>query len=147
MSLYNPPTHIVARLTQFDPLLRIRWGDHSLCWLFERKLTKDRWVDPGSYSDRQGDEFIAARDGYVEVLRCEKEQLDERVFFTLWCSDVWRHGGAAKTDRLLRAHEESVKAGKRAKFLDDCYDMAIERYNFANTLTATKHELHPDKVS
>jgi len=48
MPLYTPSKSFVERLAQFDPLLRIRWGDHSLCWLIERKLTKDRWIDPGT---------------------------------------------------------------------------------------------------
>jgi hypothetical protein len=104
-------------------------------------------VDPDTYSDKQQDEYVAARDGYVEVLRCRKEQLDDRVFFTLWYTDIWRRGGAARVEQGLRAHEEAVKAGRRAKWLDDIYTMAVERYNFANMLSSTKHELHPDKVS
>jgi len=44
--LYNPPDHITRRLAQFYSLLRIRWGDHSVCWLIERKLIERESNDP-----------------------------------------------------------------------------------------------------
>jgi len=138
MPLYSPPNHFIERLHVFDPLLRIRWSDVQSCWLIERKLTRGQWISPDIYTSMQYEDFVCARDGYVPVLFCEKTQLDERVFFTLWMGDIWRRGGAQTVADQMEANETQQQIASRAGWLDDVYNQAKEHYFTMNSLSPTR---------
>ena len=72
-------------------------------------------------------------------------QLDDRVLFTLWATDLYRRGGAQAVADEIEHMEEQARLASRNTALDNMYQMAIERYNWANTLSPTKMVLHPDR--
>jgi len=141
MSLYDAPKSFVRRLQAYDPLLRIRWSDWEQRWRVERRLTHARSIDPGLFREHQYEEFIARCDGYIPALYCQKEQLDERVFFTLWCNDIQRHGGGKAMADLLEREEAAYRSKSRAKWLSDVYDQAKDYYGLMNSLTPTQRTL------
>ena len=130
MALYDPPASFTQRLARFDPLLRIRWSDSEQRWLIERKITRSRPV-PAKWFRRHED-FVAARDGYVHVLACQKNQLDERVFLTLWHGDIWRQGGARQVADRMDAQMDGDAERQRQGWLDDVEYAAREAYDSMN---------------
>ena len=141
MALFTAPTRFVQRLNATDSHLRIRWSDYEERWRIERKITFGQSIDPNLFKETQYEEFLARREGYIPVLYCGREQLDERVFFTLWVNDIQRRGGGKQVADVLEREEEAYRTISRAKWLDDIYVQAKERYDYANTLSASKRQL------
>lgn len=138
MPLFDPPKSFVRQLQAYDPLLRIRWSDFERRWRIERKLTHARSIDPGLFKENQYEEFVARQDGYIPVLYAGKEQLDYRVFFTLFVNDIQRMGGAAKVAAMMEQEEAAYRSASRAKWLDNIYEQARDRWTYINQLSSTK---------
>lgn len=134
MALYEAPKEFVARLRAYDPLLRVRWSDVEARWRIERKITRGRWIDPGNFHDSQREDFVSASEGYIPVLFCEKNQLDERVFITLWANDVWRRGGANRVSDEMESAEAMKRKASRARWLDDVWMAAKSYKDYMNTV-------------
>lgn len=96
MPLYHPPKDFVKRLTNYDPLLRVRYSDHKKAWLVERKVRRSR-LTYGNSPDP--DVRQRTHDGYIHVF--STPVLDGRVFIALEEGDMWRMGGAAALNRKL----------------------------------------------
>jgi len=128
MPLFTAPKHFVQRLQEFDPLLRIRFSDYENRYRIERKVRQKRNVD-GLINP---EERIAAHDGYECVLKVRANQLDARVFYTLWWGDIQRIGGPdaymAQLDREDAAREEQ----RQTRFLDLIETATRDRYNYMN---------------
>lgn len=139
--LFDAPKSFVRQLKSFDPLLRIRWSDWEERWRLERRITHARSIDPGLFLATDYEEFVARRDGYLPILFCRKEQLDERIFETLWMADMHRHGGAKRMHDEAERMEVERRTKSRAKYLDDVYYKAKERWNYANSLSSQKRQL------
>ena len=138
MPLFDAPQGFVQRLRAYDNRLRVRWSDWECRWRIERKITYGRSMDPDLFKESQYEEFVARRDGWLGVLYCKKEQLDERVLFTLWVNDIQRQGGATTLCNRWEAEEEAYRKGRRAKWLDDTYEQARDRWQYINQLSPTK---------
>jgi hypothetical protein len=134
MALYDAPKSFVRRLQAYDPLLSVRWSDWEQRWRIERRLTHARSIDPGLFKEHQYEEFAARCAGRVPVLNCSKEQLDNRVFFTLWVNDIQRRGGGQKVADALEREEAAYYSKSRAKWLDTVYNQAKDYYTWMNTL-------------
>jgi len=134
MSLYDAPKSFVQRLRAYDPLLRIRWSDWEQRWRIERRITFGRSIDPGLFKESQYEEFVARCQGHIAVLYCQKEQLDTRVFFTLWMNDIQRQGGSKAVADRLEEEEAIYRTKSRAKWLDDVYVQAREKYDYMNAV-------------
>lgn len=141
MPLFDAPKAFVQRLRAYDNMLRIRWSDFERRWRIERKIAHARSIDPGLYKESDYEQFVARREGYLPILFCQREQLDNRILYTLWASDMQRQGGGAKVADRLTAYEEAFRLHKRAKWLDDVYNQAKDYYNWMNTLTSTQRSL------
>lgn len=136
--LYTPPKSFCERLKEFDSALRVRWSDHETRWRVERKITRAQWVNPSTYHESLYEDFVSAREGYVPVLFCEHNQLDDRVFFTLWMGDMWRRGGATRVAEQMEDREAYRAHRKRAGWLEDVYNQAKEHYFTMNSLSPTR---------
>ena len=76
------------RLAAYDPLLRLRWGQQTGMWRVERKIMRGGWYSPAHAVGM--DDYHCTRDGYILVLEFRSNEMDERVFYTLWVSDMHR---------------------------------------------------------
>ena len=141
MPLYSPPKSFMTRLQCYDPLLRVRWSDFEERWRIERKIVHARSIDPALFKEQHYEEFCARREGYVPVLYCHKEQLDNGVLLTLYAADIQRQGGAAAVAKRLDEEESAYRRKSRARWLDDVYLQARDYYNIANSLTSTRRSL------
>lgn len=141
MPLFTPPKGFVSRLRAYDHLLRVRWSDFEWRWRIERKITFGRSIDPGQFKERHYEEFVARCAGYVPILFAQKNQLDNRVIFTLWAADIQRQGGAEAVAKRKDEEEEAYRMKSRARWLDDVYGQAKDYYNFMNSLTPTQRSL------
>lgn len=130
MPQYHPPSSFTRALRAFDPALRVRWSDKDVNWRIERRLTHGTWADPAFFADPEDRQ--TARDGYVLVLTCQKEQLDNRVFYTLWDGDIWRRGGAKKVGDQIFAGLDTLTAARRRRWSDYIETCARERYDYMN---------------
>jgi hypothetical protein len=110
-----------------------------------------RSIDPDLFKTGQYEEYCARRDGYVPVLYCGREQLDMRVFFTLWVNDIQRQGGARALADRLEQEEEVYRTKSRAKWLDDVYVQAREKYDYMNCVRVVpeshRHSAPPGGMS
>ena len=141
MGLYTAPRSFAARLKAYDSLLRVRWSDFEQRWRIERKIVHARSIDPDLFKEQHYEEFCARREGYVPVLYCHKEQLDNRVLLTLYAADIQRQGGAAAVAKRQDEEENAYRMKSRARWLDDVYLQARDYYNIANSLTSTRRSL------
>ena len=141
MPLFTPPQGFVERLRAYDHLLRVRWSDYEQRWRIERRITFGRSMDPDLFKEQHYEEFCARREGYVPVLYCRKEQLDNRVLFTLWAADIQRQGGAVAVAKRIEEQEDAYRMKSRARWMDDVYNQAKDYYNWMNTLTPTQRSL------
>lgn len=113
MPLFDAPKAFIEDLRRYDPALRCRWSDGRRSFLIERKVSRGRAFPPSEFGDP--DEYRAASDGYMILMDVERECLDNRVFFTLWQSDIWRQGGAdAVNDRIDRVQAEIFRESRVA---------------------------------
>ena len=151
MPLFDAPRGFVSRLRAYDHLLRIRWSDWEQRWRIERKLTNARSIDPDLFREHQYEEFLARREGYIPVLYAGREQLDNRVIFTLWVNDIQRQGGSRTVADRLEQEEAIYRSRSRAKWLDDVYVQAQERYAYMNRVRVVpeshRHSAPPGGMS
>ena len=138
MPLFDAPKGFVKRLRAYDCLLRIRWSDYEARWRIERRLTHARSIDPGLFREHQYEEFVARCGGYIPVLYAGREQLDNRVLFTLFVNDIQRLGGAQRVAEMMEREEAAYRSASRAKWLDVVYEQARDRWSYINQLSSTK---------
>ena len=145
MGIYHVEDGFVERLKGYDPYLRVRWGDQGQEWRIERKITSQKDLNPASFASH--DDWITAKDGYCLILKVPHGALDERVFYTLWAGDMWKHGGAKHiADTLDDAYGERLNKS-RAAWLDQIDHAARESYTYANTVrTVPESHLHTAPV-
>lgn len=152
MPLFDVPETFAQELRTYDPDLRCRWSDARQCYLIERKVSRGKQWPPPAKADPDDneqmltpaecdqhnreilDEWTAACEGYVILLNVERDSLDNRVFYTLWATDIWRQGGAdAVNERIDRAYWDARRKGK-ADFGDYVRHMAMERHRYMTTI-------------
>jgi hypothetical protein len=134
MPLYDPPKEFVTRLKDFDAALRIRWSDAEDRWRIERKISRGKWINPSTFHASRYEDIISARDGYIPVLYCQQNELDERVFLSLWHMDIWRRGGSRRVADQMEARENGQRQSTRAQWLDDVWMAAKACKNYMNTV-------------
>lgn len=146
MGLYTAPRRIAQDLRRYDPHLRVRWSDGEAQWRIERQVGRanpSRLDTPGAYEDRR-----AAAEGYVLVLTCDHNQLDQRVLWHLWMNDVQRLGGAEAVAALMEEAEERDRLQARAAFLDRVGVSARDRWAYMNTVrTCPQWDHHTKDLS
>ena len=130
MPLHSAPRSFVRLLKEFDPQLRIRFSDSENRYRIERRVERPR---PPQYV-RNPEDRKAAIEGYECVLRCKANQLDGRVFYTLWHDDIWRIGGADKYMDQLAREDADREMKRRERFLDLVEGKAREAYRYMNSV-------------
>ena len=124
---YNVPQWFAESLHDFDEKLRIRWGHQEGNWRIERKVTRGKaWAESMGDDDR---EMRAA--GYVLCLRFLPNQMDRRVFYTLFVGDMWRV--RKYIDQMERREVDEIMA-KRRRYSEENEYAAKEWWTTMNTL-------------
>ena len=156
----RPTESFLNALRSFDSFLRCRWSTALDCYLIERKVSRGKPLaplvvandetvqvlgeelraEPSPLLRRELDhrirfmveEYRAAVEGYVIVLEVPQNCLDERVFFTLWESDIWRRGGAEKVNTEIDERQDAVPRKSRAVWMDEVRGRAKEAFRYMN---------------
>ena len=121
---------IATRLKDYDEHLRLREGVQGE-WRIERKIRHGMSMNPENF--RHWDDYVTAREGYCLILRLQSNQMDQRIFFTLWANDMQRRGGAkAVCDNLDDAYYSRLEKSSAA-WGDKVEYQAKERWQSWNT--------------
>lgn len=112
----NPPAGFVQDLRGYDPLLRVRWGEHSARWFIERKLRErsPQWLreKPSPWKSQRGlDLWDGWREGYVHVLTVHRDLLTWALVVPhLAAADLQVRGGI---DAMNQALDDAEAAWER----------------------------------
>lgn len=156
----RPTESFVNALRSFDSYLRCRWSTALDCYLIERKVSRGKPLAPHVVAQDEtvqelseqlraepspslrreldhrirfmAEEYRAACDGYIVVLEVPQNCLDQRVFFTLWESDIWRRGGADVVNAEIDERMDAVPRKSRAVWMDEVRGRAKEAYRYMN---------------
>jgi hypothetical protein len=142
MPLLTPPNDFMRRLKGYDALLDCRWSDYRSCWLIERMLPEQSTLMGGQgHVDIEDHQSAAARK--LILFEVDRNALDDRVFYTLWTTDMRRQGGAdGIADEIDKRYFGALK-DKRSKFRDFVKHKAKERFRYKNTIrTVPEHAVH-----
>lgn len=136
-----PTKDFMERLTSYDDMLRVKWGHQLGEWRIERKIRRSYYIPPELFSNQ--DDYQCAKDGYCLVLSLLPNQLDDRVFYTLWCGDIQAQGGANRVaDKMDADYFARYEKGKRQTG-ERLEDAARERYDYMNRVrTVTEDKCH-----
>lgn len=139
---YSIPNHFVKELTDYDPLLRIRWAKGEGLVRLERKVRHAHKVH--LVGDGEVDEATAARlfddvqtmnDGYALVTKFEPKASNwPKILYTIALTDLQRLGGARKIADNMENAEEFDKARRQWNRRDDFRHMATDLYRHMNTI-------------
>lgn len=125
---YGLPKWITRRLCEYDPLLRLRWGHQEGYWRVERRVKHGTDFDP-RYATTD-DDYEMMRDGYMIALKFRPNEMDERIFYTLWMSDMHRFKDFA---RMLEEDERKVFQAKRKAWGEKNEYQARDRWTSWNS--------------
>jgi hypothetical protein len=142
MPSLDVPRDFLRRLTAYDSDLDCRWSDHRSCWLIERKVP-ERSTLAGGQGHVDLEDHLSAAARKIILFEVDRNALDERVFYTLWQTDMRRQGGAdAIADEIDRKYYAAI-AKNDADFRDLVRHKARERYRYKNRIRTLKEsEVH-----
>jgi len=130
---YDVPAWFQERLHDFDNKLRIRWGYVEGNWRIERKVSRGQaWAEFGGDDERQ-----MVEDGYVLCLRFLPNQMDSRVFYTLFIGDM--HRIRKYVDKMEQREADEIMY-KRRKYSE-------QNEYAAKQWWTTMNSLHPKTAS
>jgi hypothetical protein len=133
MPALDVPRDFLRRLTAYDSALDCRWSDHRDCWLIERKIP-DRSTLAGGQGHVDLEDHASAAARKIILFEVDRNALDERVFYTLWSTDIRRQGGAdAIADEIDRKYYAAIAKNKE-EFRYFVRHKARERYRYKNAL-------------
>lgn len=133
MPALDVPREFLKRLTNYDSDLDCRWSDFRGCWLIERRIPERSTLAGGQgHVDIEDHTSAAARK--IILFEVDRNALDERVFFTLWQTDMRKQGGAdAIADEIDRKYFAAI-AENDEEFRYFVRHKARERYRYKNTI-------------
>ena len=127
---FTPTRDFVERLTSYDQWLRVRWGYEEGRWRIERKVAPTRPMPPDPHITV--DDWKCFQDGCCLIMKLLPNQLDGRVFYTLFEGDMHRRGGADAVanelddDYVTRARKQRQSWGEYVEH------QAREAYRYMN---------------
>lgn len=77
-------------------------------------------------------EHEAAADGHLILFEVERNSLDERVFYTLWMTDIERQGGAKAVSDAIDARYWKEREKAREDFRYYITHHARQRFRYMN---------------
>ena len=145
------PRSFVARLSAFDPELRVVWAPRVKTWFIERRLPeRHRQLlaeRPNPFKGARGkDLYDSWRQGYVHVLSVPPDLLDERVFDALAEADAWRQGGFEAINRRLDAEREAEEQQADRAIAHWSEAAASEAYDRLMWLQGNRVAVHPSQA-
>lgn len=137
MPALDVPREFLKRLTAYDSALDCRWSDHRDCWLIERSIP-ERSTLAGGQGHVDIEDHASAANRKIILFEVDRNALDERVFYTLWQTDMRKQGGAdAIADEIDRKYFAAV-AKSDEEFRYFVRHKARERYRYKNTIRTLK---------
>jgi len=127
------PKWFKDQLHDFDIMLRIVWGRQDGMWRIERKCRRGH----AYFEFTTQDDYNMVRDGYVLCLRFYPNQMDQRVFHTLFMGDMWR---VQKYAAEMEQREIEEIMARRKRYSD-------ENEYAAKQWWTTMNSLHPKTAS
>ncbi len=133
MALLDTPREFLRRLKAVDSDLDCRWSDHRSCWLIERTIPERSTLMGGQgHVDIEDHTSAAARK--IILFEVDRNALDDRVFFTLWATDMRRQGGAdAVCDEIDKKYFAAI-AKRKEEFRYFVRHHARARYRYKNAI-------------
>jgi hypothetical protein len=133
MAALDVPRAFLARLTAYDSALDCRWSDHRSCWLIERRIP-DRSTLAGGQGHVDIEDHTSAAARKIILFEVDRNSLDERVFYSLWKTDMRKQGGAdGIADEIDRKYYAAI-AKNKAEFRYYVRHHARERYRYNNAI-------------
>lgn len=130
----------LKELYDYDPKLRVVWDRKDAYWRIERKAARARAMKVAPNPLCTPEDWAAAEDGYVLVMRVPHGCLDSRVFYTLAAGDVQARGGYKRVADEMDEEYWAHQARSRRRFLDDREYQARERWtNWNSNYPKTKY--------
>lgn len=141
---YSIPDHFIKELHEYDPKIRVRWGQGERLVRLERKVRAHMSNGFELKGDGEVDEAVAARlfddyqtikDGYQLLTKFEPLETNwPKILYTLALTDMQRLGGAAAVAKALEDKEDFEKARRTWNRRDDFRHMATDLYRHMNTI-------------
>lgn len=137
MPALDAPREFLKRLQDYDSALSCRWSDLRHCWLIERKIP-ERSQLAGGQGHVDMEDHVSAAARKIILFEVDRNALDDRVFFTLWQTDMRRQGGAdAINAEIDRKYYAALAKGKE-RWRYYVRHHARERCRYANTVRTLK---------
>jgi hypothetical protein len=125
------PRDFVRRLRQYDDQLDCRWSDVRSCWLIERKVP-DQSELLGGVGNVDAEDHLSAAKRCIILFEVDRNALDQRVFYTLWQSDMRRLGGSeAVCDEIDKKYFAAIAKNKE-EYRYFVRHHARERFKYMN---------------
>ena len=142
MALLTPPNEFMRRLKLYDDALDCRWSDLRSVWLIERAVPENSTLRGGQgYVDAE--DHLSASNRKIILFEVDRNALDERVFYSLWSTDIRRQGGAEAVNDAIDTRYLAAIAKNKAHFRDLVRGHAKERWRYLNTVrTVPEHAAH-----
>lgn len=129
---YSVPDHVVRRMKELDPDLRLKWDQKKGEVRVERKVTRGKPLNPDLLSNPA--DYQMAIDGYCLWLSFLPGDMKwDMLLYTIQCLDMWKRGGYKAIDAQLNADEQREKEEGRASWRSDVHHMSAEMFRHLNT--------------
>lgn len=130
---YSVPDHIVQDMTRYDPYLRLRWGRAQGRVRLERKIDREKPMDPRNFRfDPDG--YDMARQGYTLVGTFEPQEFAYQMLVReLWKKDLQRRGWRVVADET-EAEENRAREKEELDRKDEFMAIGREAWRHMNTV-------------
>ena len=129
---WDVPREFTRKLTEYDPLLRVRWDSKQEYWRIERKVGR-RWAPTPKMESSSPQDWECYKEGHVIVMRVPPWALDNRVFWGLFEGDIQRQGGAKGIAQSMEAYEAFQREKSDARFSDAISQRTKARWDSWNS--------------
>ena len=133
MPALHAPNDFQRRLKAYDSALHCRWSDARSCWLIERDVPEKSTL-LGGQGHVDIEDHVSASNRRIILFEVDRHSLDNRVFYTLWVTDMRRQGGAdGIADEIDRKYWAAIAKNKE-EFRYFVRHHARERYRYKNAV-------------
>ena len=128
------PQDLERELRARDPHLRLRRARAEDHYRIERKVRVGSagWIDPSRFTN--WDDYETARSGHCLIMKVRPNELDSRIFYTLWEGDIQRQGGAEKVYQKIMATYQERLEKSRNEWNDYVETCARDAFRYINTV-------------
>src|SRR5574337_1264612 len=123
-------TRFQSEMQKFDSLLRARISklDPSIV-IIERKCRRESLCVPTPNERRGMDKWICDTQGYVQVSKIYRHQMNRLTLLELRAQDMWEYRGAGYFADMLEVQEAAEEERKRKEESDMLHFLGEEAYD------------------